>query len=400
MKKVIYVFVVCVILITTTYYCYIHPDFANNITKKIYNIYEENFGEKLPEYTSDFVINSLVNNSDMYYYNTLTDNQKNIYISIANAVKNLDTSFELLDYEYTDEKTASKDIEIVVYRFLLDHPEVFYTSDKYMISTTTNIFGTKINLLFEYLVSSQEELNTKINEINDSVDKILLNLTDKNNKFLTELSIHDYIAKNTKYYEYENIEDIPVNCHNIYGTLVENSAVCDGFAKSMKIMLNRCGIESIVVTGDLKNESHAWNLVKIDDDWYNLDLTSNKSIKIDDNSYVIHSYFNITDDLITNTHTFDNKEILPSCNVTNNNYYVIKNKVISSNEIFQNKFAEVLNNSKNDELLEFSTDVINVPDKISEELSYRHFNSEYVDKNSSMFSYYNVLNTYILLKLR
>ena len=81
-------------------------------------------------------------------------------------------------------------------------------------------------------------------------------------------------------------------------------------------------------------------------------------------------------------------------------YYIVKNKVINSTDVFQYKFTEIVNNSKNDELLEFSTDVINVPDKISTELSYRHYNSEYVDKNSSRFSYYNVLNTYVLLKLR
>ena len=400
MKKVIYVFVVCAILISITYYCYTHPDFVNNIVKSGYDWYEEKFGENLPEYNSDFIINSLVEKSDTYYYNTLTDNQKKIYVSVANAVKNFNTTFELIDYEYTDEATASKDIEIAVYRFLLDHPEVFYTNDKYMISTSTNIFGTKISLTFEYLVSSQEELDTKINEVNGNIEKILSIVTDKNDKFNTELTIHDYIAKNVKYYEYENIDDIPINCHNIYGTLVEKSAVCDGFAKSMKLILNKCGIESIVVTGDLKNESHAWNLVKIDNNWYNLDLTSNKSIKSGDNSYVIHSYFNITDELIAESHTFDDKEILHEANSTEMNYYVVKNKVISSIDVFQNKFAEVLNNSKNDELLEFSTDVMNVPDKISTELSYRHYNSEYVDKNSSRFSYYNVLNTYILLKLK
>lgn len=400
MKKVIYVFILCVILISITYYGYTHPNFINNIVKKGHEIYEEKFGDKLPEYSSDFLINDLVKKSDTYYYNTLSDNQKKIYISIANAVKNLDDNFELTGYEYIDEKTASDDIEIAVYRFLLDHPEVFYTNDKYIISTKTNVFGTKINLTFEYLVGSQEELNVKIGEINSSIKKILSNITDKNNKFSTELEIHDYIAKNTIYYEYDNIDDIPINCHNIYGALVENSAVCDGFSKSMKLLLNKCNIETIVVTGNLKNESHAWNLVKIDDNWYNLDLTSDKSIKDENNSYVIHSYFNITDELILQSHTFDDKEILPESTVTNMNYYAIKDKIINNTDIFQEKFAGILNNSKSEDVLEFSTNVTNVPNKISEELSYRHYNSEYVDKNSSKFSYYNVLNTYILLKIR
>jgi len=398
MKKVIYVFVVCAILVCITYYCYVHPNFTQDLVKKGYTWYKEKFAEELPEYSSEFVINNLVEKSDTYYYNTLTDNQKKIYVAVANAVKNLNPSFELIGYEYLDEKTASKDIEVTVYRFLLDHPEVFYTSDKYTISTSTSIFGTKINLTFEYLVSSQQELDDKINQINNRIDDILANI-DLSNKFATELAIHDYIAKEARYYEYENIEDIPVKCHGIYGTLIDKEAVCDGFAKTMKLILERCDIKTLVVTGDLKNESHAWNLVNLDDNWYNLDLTSNKSIKNGNISYVIHSYFNITDELILDSHTFDNKDILPDAKGTELGYYTAKGKNISSNENFSAKFNSILSSNENQELLEFSTDVINVPDKISNELSYKHYNCEYVDKKSSRFSYYNVLNTYILLKM-
>ena len=362
-------------------------------------MYDEKFGENLPEYNAEFVINNLVEKSDTYYYNTLTENQKRIYTAVANAVKNLNTNFELIDYEYIDTETASKDIELAVYRFLLDHPEVYYLNDKYTISTNTNVFTTKVLLNFEYLVNSTEELSTKNNEINKSIENILLNVKNTENKFNTELLIHDYIAKNTKYYEYENMKDIPINCHNIYGVLIDNSSVCDGFAKTMKLLLNKCGIESIVVTGKLKNEPHAWDLVKIEDNWYNLDLTSNKSIKTANKTYVIHSYFNITDEAILKTHTFDNKEILPSATIKDKNYYIVKNKTINTGENFKNKFAQIMKSSKNDELLEFASDMIGVPDLIAKELSYRHYNSEYVDKKSSKFSYYNVLDTYILLKL-
>ena len=399
MKKIIYVFFVCFILVTFTYCLYIHPDFVPNLLKRAYEMYDEKFGENLPEYNAEFVINNLVEKSDTYYYNTLTENQKRIYIAVANAVKNLNTNFELIDYEYIDTETASKDIELAVYRFLLDHPEVYYLNDKYTISTNTNVFTTKVLLNFEYLVNSTEELSTKNNEINKSIENILLNVKNTENKFNTELLIHDYIAKNTKYYEYENMKDIPINCHNIYGVLIDNSSVCDGFAKTMKLLLNKCGIESIVVTGKLKNEPHAWDLVKIEDNWYNLDLTSNKSIKTANKTYVIHSYFNITDEAILKTHTFDNKEILPSATIKDKNYYIVKNKTINTGENFKNKFAQIMKSSKNDELLEFASDMIGVPDLIAKELSYRHYNSEYVDKKSSKFSYYNVLDTYILLKL-
>ena len=90
---------------------------------------------------------------------------------------------------------------------------------------------------------------------------------------------------------------------------------------------------------------------------------------------------------------------MPSATIKDKNYYIVKNKTINTGENFKNKFAQIIKSSKNDELLEFASDMIGVPDLIAKELSYRHYNSEYVDKKTSRFSYYNVLDTYILLKL-
>ena len=398
MKKVIYVFFVCSILISITYYFYINKDAASLITKKISDFYEDIFGEKLENYDENFNINCLVLKSDVYYYNTLTDGQKAIYTSIANNVKKLKNNFEIKGYEYIDEKTSNDDIEVALYRFLLDHPEVFYINDKYTISTSSNIFGTKLSLIFDYLIESQEDLDKKIDEINKSINSIVENVNKDDSEFNIELFLHDYIAKNVEYYNYDKIDNIPTNCHNIYGTLVEKKAVCDGFSKTMKLLLNKYGIQSIVVTGNLKKESHAWNLVNLDNMWYNLDLTSDKSVKTSAKTYIIHSYFNITDELILSTHSFENKEILPNSISMDKNYYNVKDKTISNNEDFNNKFSYILNKNDNNELLEFSTDITGVPDKLANTLSYTNYDSGYVDKNSSKFSYYNVLNTYILLK--
>lgn len=399
MKKVIYVFIVCLILLSFTFYFYMNKDLSSNLFKKVYDKYEEKFGEKLEPYDTNFVINGLSKKSDNYYYNTLSEGQKAIYTSIANAVKNLNNNFKLVGYEYLDETTTNKDIEVALYRFLLDHPEVFYINDKYTISTSTSIFGTKVNLVFEYLVSSQEELDTKIEKINNAIGDVMANVKEDYNEYETELAIHDYLGKNIEYYEYEKIEDIPQNCHNIYGALVEKKAVCDGFSKSLKLLLERENISTIVVTGNLKNESHAWNKVKLDDNWYNLDLTSDKSIKTDKKSYVIHSYFNITDKLILKTHSVDNEELHPKAEKTDKNYYYVAKKVIEKSDNFSDKFSDILSKNDNGDLLEFLCEDSGVPDKIANSLSYRHYDSGYVDKNSSKFSYYNVLNTYILLKL-
>lgn len=400
MKKVLYVFIVCSILIGVASVCYFNPEWFQKYAKIVYDQYEQHFGEKGAEYHSEEKLNRLSVESNDYYYQTLTENQKKIYASVAESIQKFESEVEIPGYEYSDEDTTNQDVELAVYRFLLDHPEVFYISDKYYISTTSNLFTTKVKITFTYLIASQEELEEKITQIEEKIDSILAKIDLTSDDFSKELAIHDLVGKNVKYYDYENIEDIPASCHTIYGTLMENSAVCDGFAKTMKLLLNRCQIDSIVVTGALKEESHAWNLVKLGEQWYNLDLTSNKSIYYNNRSYVIHAYFNITDEQILKTHRFDDKELLPVSESMEQNYFTRKEKRIEENDSFDTKFGTILKGNENEELLEFATNMKDVPSKIASALSYKYYNSEYVDPNSSKFSYYNVLNTYVLLRIR
>lgn len=61
--------------------------------------------------------------------------------------------------------------------------------------------------------------------------------------------------------------------HNLVGGLLNNTCVCEGYAKILKQTLACVGISSRVVIGDATEELHAWNQVKIDGIWYNTDLT-------------------------------------------------------------------------------------------------------------------------------
>lgn len=61
--------------------------------------------------------------------------------------------------------------------------------------------------------------------------------------------------------------------HNLVGGLLNNTCVCEGYAKILKQALACVGVESKVILGNGKMEPHAWNQVKIDDTWYNTDLT-------------------------------------------------------------------------------------------------------------------------------
>ena len=86
--------------------------------------------------------------------------------------------------------------------------------------------------------------------------------------------VHDYLI-NTIEYETTISKN---NIYNIYGALVQNESVCEGYAKAFKYLLDELQIPCVMVIGQATNskgetENHAWNYVQINGNWYAVDTT-------------------------------------------------------------------------------------------------------------------------------
>ena len=57
--------------------------------------------------------------------------------------------------------------------------------------------------------------------------------------------------------------------------------------------MDMLGIENGTVSGEAGDEQHIWNTVKLDDQWYHVDVTWDDPIG-SSFEYTDHSYFNIT----------------------------------------------------------------------------------------------------------
>lgn len=115
------------------------------------------------------------------------------------------------------------------------------------------------------------------------------------------LKIHDTLIGDIEYSEDVNI---PI-AHSIAGAMTSGrSAVCEGYAKVMQVMMNCYDIENIYVTGLGNGGGHAWNMVGMDDGkYYWLDATW------DDQPYkqFQHDYFLVGDQNFTD-HIADSPE--------------------------------------------------------------------------------------------
>jgi len=174
----------------------------------------------------------------------------------------------------------------------------------------------KESYLNDELYNKYENMMEKAKEIVAKVIKPHMSDLEK------EIALHDYLILNTEY-DYQNylLNTVSEESHHPYGVLVNKVAVCDGFARSMQILLNMVGIESEFVHGDSDNENgwygHAWNIVNIDGEYFHVDITFDnidKESGKSENDSISHTYFNISDRQISFDHLWE-KSAYPSCNI-------------------------------------------------------------------------------------
>ena len=120
--------------------------------------------------------------------------------------------------------------------------------------------------------------------------------------------IHDWIVNNTEYdIDNYNKGTIPQSSYTVKGVIQQHKAVCQGYAETFQAMALSAGIDTEIVTGKAYGmggyDEHMWNQVKIDNNWYNIDVTWDDPISTSD--ILVYDYFLVPDSVITKDHIFD-----------------------------------------------------------------------------------------------
>lgn len=76
--------------------------------------------------------------------------------------------------------------------------------------------------------------------------------------------------------------------HDIEGAIFEKEAVCEGYALAYKYYMNRLEIPCKIVSGTSNGQSHAWNQIQLNGNWYMVDPTWDDVANSHD---VKHQYF-------------------------------------------------------------------------------------------------------------
>ncbi len=122
-----------------------------------------------------------------------------------------------------------------------------------------NVCNNSVYAVYYYSYTTKEQIELQNSVINNVLESFSGNDYDK------AYAAHEYIRSLVDY----NNNGTYLK-HTAYGALVNGEAVCEGYAKAYKLLLNKMGIECDVVI----NFEHAWNVVCLDGEWYMVDVTN------------------------------------------------------------------------------------------------------------------------------
>lgn len=229
-----------------------------------------------------------------YLYSQLEENGKIIYEKLYENKENLKTGTYKVEYgkafskllsEENGEETLKEEYQSAIEAFLYENPDVFYLDATKMyinIEKITRFTGVKYNVYINqgkninYLLdefASKEDIDKCEQQIKEIENQIILEAQGKTDYEKIKI-VHDYLVDNTKYETTVSKSHI----YDIYGTLVLKESVCEGYAKSFQYLMNKLDIDNVIVIGiatnsDNATENHAWNYVKLNEEWYAVDTT-------------------------------------------------------------------------------------------------------------------------------
>lgn len=272
-----------------------------------------------------------------YCYSTLSGEEQVVYEEIYENIIGFEDSCVL--------STTDSDLVHRVYNHVIaDHPEIFWL-EGYTLNTTRRgeevislEFSMKQTMDQETIASWQSIIHGYLQEFLQASGEAGVN-QDSSDFDIIKFTF-DYLVNHTEYKE--SVE----NNQNICSVFGSGYSVCQGYSVAMQYLLLYQGIPSITVSGITKdmNTNHAWNLVRADESWYNLDVTWGDPSFSEDaqipRKMVNYSYFCVTDQEISKTHVVNKELTLPECNAVQNNYFIHQNHYFESWD--QEKFEQLV----------------------------------------------------------
>ena len=225
-------------------------------------------------------------------YNALSDEDKavyNLFLDLAEQQKGENYVSLVLIPEYKLKSLGEKHLWHIYSAMRHDHPELFYLSD---ILETINCMKLDLDGYYLFFFSMKDnDFSEEIRAFDDATNAFMEDIDLSASDLEIELQIHDKLMELVSYDDPSDVyldEYCSDPKYTAYGALVENSvgmenhALCRGYALAFEHLMHMAGIPCGYVSGEVYSPDseydeerlpHGWNVVKIDDKWYEVDVT-------------------------------------------------------------------------------------------------------------------------------
>ena len=136
-------------------------------------------------------------------------------------------------------------------------------------SAEDNMCYMTFTYTYTYYTTYEQEtiVDERISEVLDQLDVYDGSAYDKIH------AVYDFICQNTVY-DYDNLNDDDYKLkYTAYAALIDGKSVCQGYALLVYRMALELGVDSRVISGTGNGGAHGWNIVEINNLYYNADTT-------------------------------------------------------------------------------------------------------------------------------
>lgn len=202
-----------------------------------------------------------------------------------------------------------------------DHPQLFWLGSEYTILTS----GEAVTLELNY-TASPEDAAAILRAQEEQAAQLLQHIPAELSDFDKALLVHDRLIEHITY-----DREAP-RPSSLSGALIDRRATCEGYARACQYLFGKLGIEALIVYGTAE-EAHAWNILRLDGEYYLCDLTWDDVPLTDGGGFLSHEYLFRGDSFFSQTHIpYDDGSNypLPDCPSDAQNYFARAGTLLSS----------------------------------------------------------------------
>ncbi len=278
--------------------------------------------------------------ANYYFYNQFSDKERGIYDALDDICQRYLTSSE--DAEQEEEgcylqplKIEEKDLQDlqkelgnreeawqrvsdIVFIFQASNPQYYFLDSSIWSDSTNRVVALGVYRVFASGQERQTATETVQTQLDNWEAQIENEKTDEDKVKLIHDLITDKVTYNYDIEDEETFDDEEALTQSVYSVLCMDETVCMGYSEAFALLCNGADIDAVTVT----SLEHAWNKVRVNDSWYNVDCTWDDSE--DEGRYDFFersdSYLDRTDSIRSPMHKEESvwEDILPVCSLDSN----------------------------------------------------------------------------------